>query len=173
MCLFHIKSISCTPDKVAWDFTLDIKNYILPMLSYPGCHVRAVYWLLKNSREWSSNDVIIPTFYLKKGRGYCYGNMGKYSIKFGVWVYHINGASKGKIYFASPPGKGSKFQFQSPFQRFLYQTLCVFSQMKDTKHIRGNFLLSPGSCPRGGTWEVLRGKNINSVRPSVRYAFFP
>ena len=27
-------------------------------------------------------------------------------------------------------------QLQSQFQRFLYQTLCVFSQMKDTKHIR-------------------------------------
>ena len=25
------------------------------------------------------------------------------------------------------------------FQRFLYQTLCVFSQMKDTKHIRQDF----------------------------------
>ena len=44
-----------------------------------------------------------------------------------------------------------KFQFQSQFQRFLYQTLCVFSQMKDTKHIRWDFILSPGSCPRGGT----------------------
>ena len=44
-----------------------------------------------------------------------------------------------------------KFQLQSQFQRFLFQTLCVFSQMKDTKHIRWVFILSPGSCPRGGT----------------------
>ena len=29
-----------------------------------------------------------------------------------------------------------KFQLPCQFQRFLYQTLCVFSQMKDTKHIR-------------------------------------
>ena len=29
-----------------------------------------------------------------------------------------------------------KFQLPCQFQRFLYQTLCVVSQMKDTKHIR-------------------------------------
>ena len=29
-----------------------------------------------------------------------------------------------------------KFQLLSQFQRFLNQTLCVFSQMKDIKHIR-------------------------------------
>ena len=32
-----------------------------------------------------------------------------------------------------------KFQLQSQFQRLLYQTLCVFSQMKDTKQIRQDF----------------------------------
>ena len=31
------------------------------------------------------------------------------------------------------------FQLQSQFQRFLFQTVCVFSQMKDTKHIRQDF----------------------------------
>ena len=31
------------------------------------------------------------------------------------------------------------FQLQSQFQRFLKQTLCVFSQMKDIKHIRHDF----------------------------------
>ena len=32
-----------------------------------------------------------------------------------------------------------KFRLPCQFQRFLYQTLCVFSQMKDTKHIRREF----------------------------------
>ena len=32
-----------------------------------------------------------------------------------------------------------KFQLQSQFQRFLNQTLCVFLQMKDIKHIRRYF----------------------------------
>ena len=50
------------------------------------------------------------------------------------------------------------FQLQSQFQRFLYQTLCVYSQMKDTKHIRKDFILSPGSCPRGGTRGCLGAK---------------
>ena len=30
--------------------------------------------------------------------------------------------------------------------------------MKDTKHIRRVFILSPGSCPRGGTWGYLGAK---------------
>ena len=30
------------------------------------------------------------------------------------------------------------FQLQSQFQRFLYQTLCVFPQIKDVKHIVQN-----------------------------------
>ena len=49
------------------------------------------------------------------------------------------------------------------FQRFLYQILCVFSQMKDTKHIRQDFFLSPRSCPRGGTfghWGYPGGQTI-------------
>ena len=32
-----------------------------------------------------------------------------------------------------------KFWLPCQFQRFLYQILCVFSQMKDTKHIRRDF----------------------------------
>ena len=34
------------------------------------------------------------------------------------------------------------------FQRFLYQTLCAFPQIKDRKHI---FILLPQSCPGDGT----------------------
>ena len=45
-----------------------------------------------------------------------------------------------------------KSQTQSQFQRFLNQTLCVFSQLKDINISGGIFIPSPGSCPRGGTW---------------------
>ena len=38
-----------------------------------------------------------------------------------------------------------KFQLQSQFQRFSNQSLCVYSQMKDIKHIRLEF-----SCGRLG-----------------------
>ena len=34
---------------------------------------------------------------------------------------------------------------------FLYQTLCVFSQMKDTKHVRREFPSVTWVMPRGGT----------------------
>ena len=37
--------------------------------------------------------------------------------------------------------------------------------MKDTKHIRRFFILSPGSCPRGGTWGYLGAKI--KFRPAV------
>ena len=37
------------------------------------------------------------------------------------------------------------------FQRFLYQTLCVFSQIKDRKHIEQNFYSVAKVMPRGGT----------------------
>ena len=46
-----------------------------------------------------------------------------------------------------------KLQLQSQFQRFIYQTLCVFSQIRDRNILNGIFIMLPGSCPRGGTWE--------------------
>ena len=75
----------------------------------------------------------------------------------------MNGVCHG-IFFFGPtpwgPGEGPKgqislniikFQLQSQFQRFLNQTLCVFSHMKDIKHIRRDFHSADGSCPRGRT----------------------
>ena len=45
-----------------------------------------------------------------------------------------------------------KPELQSQFQRFLNQTLCIFSQTKDIKHIRWDFHLAAWVMPRGGTW---------------------
>ena len=45
-----------------------------------------------------------------------------------------------------------KSQLQSQFQRFLNQTLCIFSQMKDIQHIRRDFHSAAWVMPRGGTW---------------------
>ena len=51
-----------------------------------------------------------------------------------------------------------KFQLQislnfnySQFQKFLNQTLCVFLQMKDIKHIRWDFHLAAWVMPQGIT----------------------
>ena len=42
-----------------------------------------------------------------------------------------------------------KFQLQSQSKDFLYGTLCVFSQMKDRKHIQRNFHLVAWVMPQG------------------------
>ena len=64
-------------------------------------------------------------------------------------------------FFGSPPpgalGRGQKVKYkksqpQSQFQRFLSQTLCVFSQMKDIKHIRRDFHSVAWVIPQGRTW---------------------
>ena len=58
----------------------------------------------------------------------------------------MNGACKSKFVLAPPPGEGSKgqisfnFNYKKQFQKFLYQTLCLFSQMKYTKHIRRDII---------------------------------
>ena len=57
------------------------------------------------------------------------------------------GPATAKLFLDPPPGaRGGikrsniiKFQLQSQFQRFLYQTLCVFSQIKDIQHIKQDF----------------------------------
>ena len=51
-----------------------------------------------------------------------------------------------------------KFQLQGQFQRFFNQTLCVFSHMKDIKHIRRDFhlvaLVMPQGSDLGVPWGV-------------------
>ena len=42
--------------------------------------------------------------------------------------------------------------------------MCVFSQIKDTKHIRQVFILSPGSCPRGGTLGHRGAKGVKKFK---------
>ena len=57
-----------------------------------------------------------------------------------------------------------KFQLQSQFQRFFNQTLCVFSHMKDIKHIRRDFHLVAWVMPQGSDlgvpWGVWGVKNF-------------
>ena len=64
------------------------------------------------------------------------------------------------------PGERSKgqisfnFNYKVNVKDFLYQTLFVVSQMKDTKHIRRDFVLSPGSCVRGGASKIIFGLEV-------------
>ena len=45
-----------------------------------------------------------------------------------------------------------KFQLQSQFQRFLYQTLFVLLQINDRKHIERNVHSVAWIMPQGGAW---------------------
>ena len=96
----------------------------------------------------------------------------------------MNGVPNG-TFFLEPapwgPGEGPKgqislkiikFQLQSQFQRFLNQTLCVFSEMKDIKHIRRDFHSAAWVMPQGWDLEVLwgvGGSNIFFLQNSTRF----
>ena len=84
----------------------------------------------------------------------------------------MNGA-RNVIFFDLPPGalgRGQKVKYhlisitKSISKIFIPDFVCI-SQMKNTKHIRRVFILSPGPCPRGGTWGYLGAKI--KFRPAV------
>ena len=66
-------------------------------------------------------------------------------------------------YFVRPPcalGKGQKVKYHlisitKSMAKIFIQTLCVFSQMKDTKHIRGDFHSVAWVMPQGFDFGVL------------------
>ena len=68
-----------------------------------------------------------------------------------------------------------KFRIPYRFQRFLYQTLCMFSQIKENI-LNRNFILLLGSCPMGGTWGCWGVKNfsvgISDGAPSTAHSSF-
>ena len=60
-------------------------------------------------------------------------------------------------------GQKVKISLTCQFQRFLYQTLCVSSQIKDRKHIEQNFHSVAKVMPRDGTV----GCNFHSVAKAM------
>ena len=81
----------------------------------------------------------------------------------------MNGARNVKKILAPPPGalgRGQKVKYHlisitKSISKIFFQTLCVFSQMKDTKHIRRVFLF----CRLGHAWGYLGAKI--KFRPAV------
>ena len=70
----------------------------------------------------------------------------------------MNGTCNSTFFWGPPPpgafGRSQRSniitsQLLSQFQFFLNQTLCVFSQMKDIKHIRRDFHWAPCVMPKG------------------------
>ena len=86
----------------------------------------------------------------------------------------MNGARKGKHFFGPAPmgpGEGSKgqisfnFNYKVNFKDF-YTKLCVCTHKWKIQNISDRiFILSPGSCPRGGTWGCLGAKI--KFRPAI------
>ena len=84
-----------------------------------------------------------------------------FSFKHGHVAYHIDGddeQNKMQLTFSSWRQTGDlgarlkgQISLTCQFQRFLYQTLCVFSQIKDRKHIERNFYSVGKVMPRDGT----------------------
>ena len=81
----------------------------------------------------------------------------------------MHGACNVKLFLPRPLGslggvKGQiSFNFiKSQFQRFFYTKLCVFSQMKDTKHIRRDFHSVAWVMPPGvGLWGAGGAQGVN------------
>ena len=64
-----------------------------------------------------------------------------------------------------------KSKLQSQFQRFLNQTLCIFSQKKDIKHIRWDFHSAAWVMPRGWTWGYHGGLGVKIFFSEIKPDF--
>ena len=136
-------------------------------------NVPTLYWLPCLHKTLRSK-IYYPHAFLKKRRGYCnrlrpsvcpsvrpsrYILLNHWTKSNQIWCVscsHEWGAQR-HIFWARPLGPWGgakrsniiKFQLQSQFQRFFNQTLCVFSHMKDIKHIRRDFHLVAWVMPQG------------------------
>ena len=118
------------------------------------------------------DKVIIPTLF-KRHRVYCnplrpsvcpsrYLLLNHWTKSNQIWCVscsHEWGMQRHFFFCPAPwgPGKGPKGQIslninKFQFQRFLNQTLCAFSQMKDIKHIRRVFHLAAWVMAQG--WDL-------------------
>ena len=61
-----------------------------------------------------------------------------------------------------------KSELQSQFQRFLNQTLCIFSQIKYLQYIRQDFHSAAWVMPRGGTWGYRGGWGPKIFFPEIQ-----
>ena len=95
----------------------------------------------------------------------------------------MNGTCNGTHFLVPGPWGGAKrsniikFQLLSQFQIFLNQTLCVFSQMKDTKYFRLDFHFghlghAPGVMLGGQNLTFLNMVMWHISRPEYNEKFF-
>ena len=87
----------------------------------------------------------------------------------------MNGHATALFIWPHPPlalGRGQKVKYHytsisKPFQKLLDQTLCVFSQIKDIKHIEGNFHSVAWAMPQVWDLRVLGGGGCKNVRVGI------
>ena len=87
----------------------------------------------------------------------------------------MNGTCNGTTFLAQPPWGGAersntiKSPIKSQFQRFLNQTLCVFSQMKDMTYQTGFPFVSLGHAPGMGFMGTVGGWGgiFNEIQPDL------
>ena len=78
------------------------------------------------------------------------------------------GCATANVFGPAPWGTGEElkgqisfnFNYKVNFIFFLYQTVCVFSQMKDTKQIRPDFYSVAWAMPQGWDFGALGVKKI-------------
>ena len=108
------------------------------------------------------NEIIIPTLF-KKSEGDILITSVRLFIRLSVHTQEWTLVGYFKIQIFLYEVKRSniiKFRLPCQFQRFLYQTVCVFSQIKDRKHIEYNFHSVAGVMPQGRDLGVLGGQKL-------------
>ena len=125
--------------------------------------------------------------FYKKAKGYCNRLrpsvcplcllLLNYWTKFNqIWCvsYSHEWGVQRQTFFGPTPwglGRGQKVKYHlisitKSFSNILYQTLCLFSQMKDTKHIRRDFYFVAWVMPQGwdfGALGVPRGSFFSNM----------
>ena len=125
--------------------------------------------------------IFIPTLF-KKSEGYIViapvrqlcnlllNHWTKFNQIWCVRYSHEWGAHR-NFFGPAPLGRGNKAKYhlisiiKSISKIFIPNFVCVLTNERNKTYQTGFFILSPGSCPRGGTWGYL-GTNIK-FRPAV------
>ena len=143
-------------------------------MAHTGPQIRVHTWKLLSPRFFKKAKGILLS--PPSVRPLCYLLLNHWTKFNQIWCmsYSHEWGAQGKFFFGPAPwgpGEGSKgqisfnFNYKVNFKDF-YSKLCVCSHKWKIQNISdGYFILSSGSCPRGGTWGNLGAKI--EFRPAV------
>ena len=131
---------------------------------------------------WIFSASLSPRF-LKKAKGIllsppsvrplCYLLLNHWTKFNQIWCvsYSHEWGAQRKFFWPRPLGRGQKVKYhlismtKSISKIFIPNFVCVLTNERYKTYQTGFFILSPGSCPRGGTWGYLGAKI--KFRPAV------